>query len=92
VEVVPGMAEGTPQVGPVVTTVSPEEEAVRAELQNIFLNLLTSAQKLAYELAVLEVKEVYTREELKDFFNAAREVVTNVKIMHKFLEKHARRR
>jgi len=82
------MAEGTPQVGPVV----PEEEAVRTELQNIFLNLLTSAQKLAYELAVLEVKEVYTREELKDFFNAAREVVTNVKIMHKFLEKHARRR
>jgi hypothetical protein len=86
------MAEGTPQVGPVVTTVSPEEEAIRSELQNIFLNLLTSAQKLAYELAVLEVKEVYTREELKDFFNASREVVTNVKIMHKFLEKHARRR
>jgi hypothetical protein len=88
VEVVSGMVEGTLQTQPLVT----EEEAIRTELQNIFLNLLTSAQKLAYELAVLEVKEVYTMEELKDFFNAAREVVTNVKIMHKFLEKHARRR
>jgi hypothetical protein len=86
------MAEGSPQVGLAVTGVSPEEEAVKTELQNIFLNLLTSAQKLAYELAVLEVKETYTREELKDFFNAAREVVTNVKTMHRFLEKHARKR
>jgi predicted DNA-binding protein YlxM (UPF0122 family) len=92
VEVVPGMAEGTPQIQPVVTGVSPEEEAIRNELQTIFLDLLTSAQKLSYELAVLEVKDEYTREELRDLFSAARAVVANVKRMHKFLEKHARRR
>lgn len=82
------MAEGTPQT----ITVSPEEEAIRNELQTIFLDLLTSAQKLSYELAVLEVKDEYTREELRDLFSAARAVVANVKRMHKFLEKHARRR
>jgi predicted DNA-binding protein YlxM (UPF0122 family) len=87
-EVVPGMAEGVPQTQPVV----PEEEAIRNELQAIFLDLLTSAQKLSYELAVLEVKDEYTREELRDLFSAARAVVANVKRMHKFLEKHARRR
>jgi predicted DNA-binding protein YlxM (UPF0122 family) len=92
VEVVSGVEEGTPQTQPVVTTVSPEEEAIRSELQAIFLDLLTSAQKLSYELAVLEVKDEYTREELRDFFNASRAVVANVKKMHKFLEKYARRR
>jgi predicted DNA-binding protein YlxM (UPF0122 family) len=92
VEVVPGMAEGTPQTQPVVVGVSQEEEAVRNELQAIFLDLLTSAQKLAYELAVLEVKDVYTREELSSYFNASREVVFNVRRMHKFLEKYAKRR
>jgi predicted DNA-binding protein YlxM (UPF0122 family) len=92
VEVVSEVEEGTPQTQPVVTTVSQEEEALRNELQAIFLDLLTSAQKLSYELAVLEVKDEYTREELRDFFNASRAVVANVKRMHKFLEKHARRR
>jgi predicted DNA-binding protein YlxM (UPF0122 family) len=86
------MEEGIPQTQPVVTAVSPEEEAIRNELQAIFLDLLTSAQKLSYELAVLEVKNEYTREELRDFFNASRSVVANVKRMHKFLEKYARRR
>jgi hypothetical protein len=86
------MAEGTPQTQLAVVGVSPEEEAIRNELQAIFLDLLTSAQKLAYELAVLEVKDVYTREELGSFFNASREVVLNVRRMHRFLEKHARKR
>jgi predicted DNA-binding protein YlxM (UPF0122 family) len=82
------VAEETPQAQPVAT----EDEAIRNELQSIFLDLLTSAQKLAYELAVLEVKNEYTREELKDLFATARSVVSNVKRMHKFLEKHARKR
>jgi predicted DNA-binding protein YlxM (UPF0122 family) len=86
------MEEGTPQIQPVVTGVSHEEEAIRNELQAIFLDLLTSAQKLSYELAVLEVKDEYTREELRDFISAARSVVANVKRMHRFLEKYARRR
>jgi hypothetical protein len=68
------------------------EEQVRLELQNIFLDLLSSAQKLSYELATLEAKSTYSAEELKDLLSAAREVVANVKKMHRFLEKHARRR
>jgi hypothetical protein len=68
-----------------------EDEAVR-ELQNIFLDLLTTAQKLSYELATLDIKDGYSREELKDLLNAAKEVVANVKRMHRFLEKHGRRR
>jgi hypothetical protein len=72
--------------------VSPEEERIRGELQSIFLDLLASAQKLSYELATLDVKEEYTREELRDLLNACREVVSNVKRMHKFLERHGRRR
>lgn len=72
--------------------VKPEEEAVRKELEAIFLDLLASAQKLSYELATLEVKDSYTREELRDFINAGRDVVANVKRMHKFLERYARRR
>lgn len=71
---------------------SPEEERIRSELQSIFLDLLTSAQKLSYELATLDLKDEYTREELKDLLNASREVVSNVKRMHKFLERHGRRR
>ncbi len=61
-------------------------------MQNIFLDLLSSAQKLSYELATLEAKNSYTAEELKDLLAAAREVVANVKKMHRFLERHARRR
>ena len=71
---------------------APEEEKVRVELQNIFLDLLTSAQKLSYELATLDLKDSYTREELRDLFTAAKEVVANVKRMHRFLERHGRRR
>jgi len=72
--------------------VSAEEEVIRKELEAIFLDLLASAQKLSYELATLEVKDNYTREELKDLLNAGRDVVANVKRMHKFLERHAKRR
>ena len=71
---------------------SPEEERVRTELQNIFLDLLTSAQKLSYELATLDLKDDYSRDELRDLFNAAKEVVSNVKRMHRFLERYGRRR
>ena len=71
---------------------TPEEEKIRIELQIIFLDLLTSAQKLSYELATLDLKDSYTREELRDLFTAAKEVVTNVKKMHRFLERHGRRR
>ena len=73
-------------------TVSPEEEAIRKELESLFLDLLASAQKLSYELATLEMKENYAREELKDLLDAARDVVGNVKRMHRFLERHAKRR
>jgi hypothetical protein len=83
--------ESQPQV--VVPKVSPEEEKVREELQTIFLDLLTSAQKVAYELATIDMtKETFTRDELKDMFNAAKEVVSNVKKMHKFLERFGKRR
>ncbi|MGC8983546.1 MAG: hypothetical protein ACP5KA_07350, partial [Desulfurococcaceae archaeon] len=68
------------------------DEQIRVELQNIFLDLLSSAQKLSYELATLEAKSSYTAEELKDLLSAAREVVSNVKKMHRFLEKHSKRR
>jgi hypothetical protein len=47
---------------------------------------------LSYELATLEAKSSYTAEELKDLLSAAREVVSNVKKMHRFLEKHSKRR
>ncbi|PNV81416.1 MAG: hypothetical protein C0179_02830 [Fervidicoccus sp.] len=68
------------------------EEKIREELQSIFLDLLTSAQKLSYELATLEPKDKYSADELKDLFDSAREVVSNVKKMHRFLERYARRR
>jgi len=38
------------------------------------------------------MKDEYSRDELKDMFNAAKDVVSNVKRMHKFLEKYGRRR
>jgi len=76
----------------VTPAISPEEERIRAELQNIFLDLLTSAQKLSYELATLDLKDDYSRDELRDLFNAAKEVVSNVKRMHRFLERYGRRR
>ena len=69
-----------------------EEDKVTAELREIFIDLLGSAQKLSYELATLEIKDEYEREELKDLFDAAKQVVSNVKKMHKFLERHGRRR
>jgi len=69
-----------------------EEERITKEIQNIFLDLLTSSQKLSYELATLEIKEEYGREELNELFDACRSVVANVKRMHKFLEKYGRRR
>ena len=69
-----------------------EEDKVTAELREIFIDLLGSAQKLSYELATLEIKDKYEREELKDLFEAAKQVVSNVKKMHKFLERHGRRR
>ena len=88
-----GELEARPEARPEAEVARPsEEEAVRKELEAIFLDLLASAQKLSYELATLEVKDSYTREELRDFINAGRDVVANVKRMHKFLEKYARRR
>jgi len=71
---------------------SPEEVKVREELESIFLDLLTSAQKLSFELATLDMKDSYTREELKDVFGVAKEVVANVKKMYRFLEKHSKKR
>jgi len=68
------------------------EDKITSELQSIFLDLLTSAQELSYELATIEQKDEYTRDELRDLFHAARKVVSNVKRMHRFLERFARRR
>jgi cob(I)alamin adenosyltransferase len=77
---------------PTTTLTSPEEERIRSELQDIFIDLLTSAQELSYEMATLEPKDVYTRDEIKDLLEACRRVVRNVKKMHEFLKIHARRR
>jgi hypothetical protein len=70
---------------------SPEEEKLANELRDIFLDLLTSSQKLSYELATMDVKDEYTREELRDLLNACRSVVVHVKRMHRFFEKYGRR-
>jgi len=70
---------------------TPEDKTV-AELQSIFLDLLSSAQELSYELATLDQKDEYTKDELRDLFNTARKVVANVKRMHRFLERYGRRR
>jgi hypothetical protein len=66
-------------------------DKVANELQNIFLDLLTAAQELAYELATLESKDVYTAEDIQPFVRAGRNVVTQVKRMHKFLKQYGRR-
>jgi cob(I)alamin adenosyltransferase len=81
-----------PTTVPAVTAISPEEEKIRSELQDIFIDLLTSAQELSYEMATLEPKDVYTKDEIKDLLEACRRVVSNVKRMHMFLRVHARRR
>jgi cob(I)alamin adenosyltransferase len=81
-----------PPAIPATTPVSTEEERIRSELQEIFLDLLTSAQELSYEMATLEPKDVYTKDEIKDLLEACRRVVRNVKRMHEFLKVHARRR
>jgi hypothetical protein len=66
-------------------------DKVAQELQNIFLDLLTAAQELAYELATLENKDIYSAEDIQPFLRAARNVVTQVKRMHRFLKQHSRR-
>jgi cob(I)alamin adenosyltransferase len=81
-----------PPAVPTTAVVSPEEEKIRSELQDIFVELLTSAQELSYEMATLEPKDVYTKDEIKDLLEACRRVVSNVKRMHMFLRVHARRR
>ena len=72
--------------------ISPEEEKIRDELQNIFIDLLTSAQELSYEIATLEPKDAYTKDEIKDLLDAGRRVVANVKKMHQFLKAHTPKR
>jgi hypothetical protein len=71
---------------------NPEDEKVKEELQAIFLDILGSAQKLSYELATIDMKDNYTREELKELFGSAREIIFNVKRLHKFLEKFGKRK
>ena len=88
----PSIPPATPTTVPSVTAISPEEEKIRSELQDIFIDLLTSAQELSYEMATLEPKDVYTKDEIKDLLEACRRVVSNVKRMHMFLRVHGRRR
>jgi cob(I)alamin adenosyltransferase len=85
----PAQPTAAPPPAPPVPT---EEERIRSELQDIFIELLTSAQELSYEMATLEPKDAYTKEEIKDLLEACRRVVSNVKRMHMFLRVHARRR
>ena len=85
----PTQPTAAPPPAPPVPT---EEERIRSELQDIFIDLLTSAQELSYEMATLEPKDAYTKEEIKDLMEACRRVVSNVKRMHMFLRVHARRR
>lgn len=82
----------TPVAVPATPPVNPEEEKIRSELQDIFIELLTSTQELSYEMATLEPKDVYTKDEIKDLLEACRRVVSNVKRMHQFLKIHGRRR
>jgi len=91
-ESVPVAAPAAAPVAVPKPEISPEEERIRKELESIFLDLLSSAQKLSYELATVEIKDSYSREELRDLFAASREVVANVKKMHRFLERYGRRR
>jgi len=83
--------QAAPPVPQPVPQASPEEERARSELQNLFIDLLTSAQELSYEVATLEPKESYTKEDLKDLLEAARKVVVSVKKMHQFLKVYGRR-
>jgi hypothetical protein len=73
------------------TNIQAQGDKVAQELQNIFLDLLTAAQELAYELATLESKDTYSVEDIQPFIRAARNVVSQVKRMHKFLKQHGRR-
>jgi cob(I)alamin adenosyltransferase len=73
------------------TDTQTQGDRVAQELQNIFLDLLTAAQELAYELATLESKDTYGAEDIQQFLKAARNVVTQVKKMHRFLKQHGRR-
>ena len=82
----------TPPATQAITPTITEEERIRSELQDIFIDLLTSAQELSYEMATLEPKDVYTKDEIKDLLEACRRVVSNVKRMHQFLRVHGRRR
>jgi cob(I)alamin adenosyltransferase len=82
----------TSVTAPTVTPISPEEEKIRSELQELFVELLTNVQELAFEKATLEPKDVYTREELKDLFGACDRVIIATKKLHMFLRVHARRR
>lgn len=66
-------------------------DKVANELQNIFLDLLTAAQELAYELATLESKDTYASDDIQQLLKAARNVVSQVKRMHKFLKQYGRR-
>jgi cob(I)alamin adenosyltransferase len=85
----PASPEAKPEIKQVI---SPEEEKIRSELQNIFIDLLTSAQELSYEIATLEPKDSYTKDEIKDLLDAGRRVVANVKKMHQFLKAHTPKR
>jgi cob(I)alamin adenosyltransferase len=76
----------------VTQTLTQEEEKMRNELQSIFIDLLTSAQELSYEIATLEPKDNYTKDEIKDLLEACRKVVGNVKHMHRFLQTHAKKK
>jgi hypothetical protein len=67
----------------VTQALTQEEEKMRNELQSIFIDLLTSAQELGYEIATLEPK---------DLLEACRKVVGNVKRMHRFLQIHAKKK
>ncbi len=78
-----GMAEGE--------NMQQTVDKVASELQSIFLDLLTAAQELAYELATLENKDMYTAEDVQPLIRSARNVVTQVKRMHKFLKQYSRR-
>jgi len=82
----------TPVAMPATPPVSPEEEKIKSELQDIFVELLTSVQELSYEMATLETKDIYTKDEIKDLLEAGRRVVGNVKRMHRFLKVHGGRR
>jgi cob(I)alamin adenosyltransferase len=75
----------------VQTNAQTQGDKVAQELQNIFLDLLSAAQELAYELATLESKDTYSAEDIQPFRNAARNVVTQVKRMHRFLKQHGKR-